>query len=75
MKAWAAVLALMLAATASAQRLHRLDGTTLPPEHARAIADAELTRDHVTGAQIALLHNGRTVWTYAYGSSGEEHLK
>ncbi len=73
MKAWAAALALMLAATASAQRLHRLDGTTLPPEHARAIADAELTRDRVTGAQIALLHNGRTVWTYAYGLRDVEH--
>jgi CubicO group peptidase (beta-lactamase class C family) len=68
MRARATVLALMLAATsASAQTLHRIDGTTLPAVRAHAIADDELGRDHVTGAQIALLHNGRTVWTYAYG--------
>ena len=43
------------------------------PDRARAIADAEFARDHVTGAQIALLHNGRTVWTYAYGLRDIEH--
>jgi CubicO group peptidase (beta-lactamase class C family) len=73
--AWlaAAVLALILAGPAAAQTLHRLDGTTLFSADARAIADAELARDHVTGAQIALLHNGRTVWTYSYGLRDVEH--
>jgi CubicO group peptidase (beta-lactamase class C family) len=73
MRASSAALTLLLAASASAQTLHLLDGTTLPPDRARAIADAELARDHVTGAQIALLHNGRTVWTYAYGLRDVEH--
>ncbi len=69
----AALLALALTASASAQTLHLVDGTTLPASQANAIADAELTRDHVTGAEIALLHNGRTVWTYAYGLRDIEH--
>jgi CubicO group peptidase (beta-lactamase class C family) len=73
MRATAAACALLVAASASAQTLHRVDGTTLPADRARAIADAEFTRDHVTGAQIALLHNGRTVWTYAYGLRDLEH--
>jgi CubicO group peptidase (beta-lactamase class C family) len=64
---------LLIAASASAQTLHLLDGTTLDPGRAQSIADAELARDHVTGAQIALLHNGHTVWTYAYGLRDVEH--
>ncbi|HEV2577029.1 MAG TPA: serine hydrolase domain-containing protein [Acidobacteriaceae bacterium] len=73
MRTAAAALALFLAASASAQLLYRIDGTTLSADSAHAIADAELARDHVTGAQIALLHNGRTVWTYAYGLRDIEH--
>lgn len=69
----AVLLALLLAATASAQVLHRIDGTTLPADRARSIADAELARDHVTGAQIAMLHNGHVEWTYAYGLRDIEH--
>jgi CubicO group peptidase (beta-lactamase class C family) len=65
--------ALLLATRIPAQTLYRIDGTTLPAAQAHAIADAELARDHVTGAQIALLHNGRTVWTYAYGVRDVEH--
>jgi CubicO group peptidase (beta-lactamase class C family) len=61
------------AASLSAQALHRLDGTTLPAGKAEAIADAELARDHVTGAQLALIHHGRTVWTHAYGLRDVEH--
>jgi CubicO group peptidase (beta-lactamase class C family) len=73
MRPAAAAILLLLTATARAQTLHRLDGSTLPAARAHTIADAELTRDHVTGAQIALLHNGRTVWTYAYGLRDVEH--
>ena len=73
MRPAAAVLTILLAASASAQTLHRLDGTALSPERAKAIADAELARDNVTGAELALLHNGRTVWTYAYGLRDVEH--
>ena len=73
MRVLAALLVLMLGGTASAQTLHLLDGTTLSADRARAIANAELSRDHVTGAQIAWLHDGRTVWTYAYGLRDVEH--
>lgn len=74
MRAVRAALALLfLTASASAQTLYRLDGTTLPAGQAQAISDAELARDHVTGAQMALLHNGRTVWTHAYGLRDVEH--
>jgi len=73
MRASAAVLSILLTASASAQTLHRLDGTTLSPQQAQAIAEAELARDQVTGAELALLHNGRTVWTYAYGLRDVEH--
>ena len=73
MRAAAVALALLTTASASPQTLHRIDGTALPASRARAIADAEFARDHVTGAQIALLHNGRTVWTHAYGLRDVEH--
>jgi CubicO group peptidase (beta-lactamase class C family) len=72
-RARAAILALLFAASTSAQTLHRLDGTTLAAGRAQALADAELARDHVTGAQLALIHDGRTVWTYAYGLRDVEH--
>ncbi len=73
MRRAAVAVTLLLSASASSQTLHRIDGSTLNAAHARAIADDELTRDNVTGAQIALLHNGRTVWTYAYGLRDIEH--
>jgi len=73
MRSQAALLGLLLIAPASAQQLHRIDGVTLSPDRARSIANAELDRDGVTGAQIVLLHNGRTVWTYAYGLRDIEH--
>jgi CubicO group peptidase (beta-lactamase class C family) len=63
----------LLGSSLSAQTLYRVDGTTLSADRAQTIADAELNRDHVTGAEIALLHNGRTVWTHAYGLRDIEH--
>jgi CubicO group peptidase (beta-lactamase class C family) len=69
----AVLAALLLTTAAPAQTLDRVDGTTLTTAQARTIADAELARDRVTGAQIALLHNGRTIWTYAYGLRDVEH--
>ena len=73
MRAAAAACALLLAASLPAQTLHRVDGTTLSADKAKVIADDQFARDHVTGAQIAMLHNGRTVWTYAYGLRDIEH--
>lgn len=62
------IIGLATASSADAQqRIRRLDGATLAPARAAAIADKELAADKVTGAQIAILNNGRTVWTHAYG--------
>jgi CubicO group peptidase (beta-lactamase class C family) len=58
---------------ANAQTLHRLDGSTLTAQQATDIANHELAADHITGAQIALLHDGHTVWSYAYGLRDLEH--
>jgi CubicO group peptidase (beta-lactamase class C family) len=51
----------------TAAEIHRLDGTKLSGEQAKAIAAAELEQDHVTGAQIAILNHGRVVWSEAFG--------
>lgn len=53
--------------------IHRLDGSTITPAHADKIASSELTRDHVTGAQLAILNHGHVVWTYAFGFRDVEH--
>jgi len=53
--------------------IRRLDGSTITPAHADKIAASELTRDHVTGAQLAILNNGHVVWTYAFGFRDVEH--
>jgi CubicO group peptidase (beta-lactamase class C family) len=47
--------------------IHRIDGKTVSANEAAAIASGELQRDHVTGAQIAILNHGRVVWTHAFG--------
>jgi CubicO group peptidase (beta-lactamase class C family) len=53
--------------------IHRLDGATVTPARANTIASSEFTRDHVTGAQLAILNHGRVVWTYAFGLRDVEH--
>ncbi|GAA3746923.1 serine hydrolase domain-containing protein [Terriglobus aquaticus] len=59
--------AMLSAAAADAQVLHRLDGTTLSAAEAQRVADRELDANHVTGAEIAVLNGGKVVWTYAHG--------
>lgn len=57
----------------SGPAIRRLDGKTVTPDEAVLTSFRELARDHVTGAQIAILNRGKVVWTYAYGFRDEEH--
>lgn len=52
---------------ASQRKLHRLDGTTISVQDAEAFALKTLTDHHVTGAQLAILTNGKLTWSYAFG--------
>lgn len=47
--------------------IQRLDGTRISTTDAATFARAELQKAHVTGAQIAITQNGRTVWNEAFG--------
>lgn len=47
--------------------IHRLDGTRISVAEADAFARETLAASKVTGAQIAVLNNGRLVWSAAYG--------
>jgi CubicO group peptidase (beta-lactamase class C family) len=73
------LLALLLAGavvSGSAQStpaIHRLDGKTVSQDEAILTSFHELVKDHVTGAQIAILNRGKVVWTYAYGFRDAEH--
>lgn len=50
-----------------APSIHRLDGTVISSSEAESIAADELKRDGVTGAQIAILNQGRVVWMHGFG--------
>ena len=52
---------------ASAQSIRTLDGRRVTAADAAAFADATLAANHVTGAQIVVLNDGKQVWSYAYG--------
>lgn len=54
-------------AAAHAQTIRRLDGTTISAADATQRATTILQREHVTGAQIAILSRNRVVWQMAYG--------
>jgi len=47
--------------------IRRLDGERIAAEDAEARAAKILTDNHVTGAQIAVLNDGRLVWTAGFG--------
>ena len=47
--------------------LRRLDGSKISIEEADAFARKTLAEAHVTGAQIAIVDQGRLVWSAAYG--------
>lgn len=51
----------------SAVKLHRLDGSKISVVDAEAFAQKTLAAAHVTGAELAVINDGRLVWSYGYG--------
>ena len=51
----------------AADSIRRLDGSKISLKEADAFAKQTLSAAHVTGAQIAVLDNGKLVWSAAYG--------
>ena len=47
--------------------IRRLDGSTISIDEADTFAKKTLEAAHVTGAEIAVLNDGRLVWSSAYG--------
>ena len=62
----AAFLAILAVAT-TAQTIRKLDGSTISVAEAEAFAAQTLADAQVTGAQIAILDQGKTVWSAAFG--------
>ena len=62
-----AVAALHSARTDSPVSIRRLDGSTISIRDADAFARKTLAAAHVTGAEIAVLNDGRLVWSAGYG--------
>jgi CubicO group peptidase (beta-lactamase class C family) len=48
-------------------KIHCLDVSTISTSEAVAFARKTLAANHVTGAQLAVLNDGRLVWSAAYG--------
>src|SRR5277367_3727892 len=67
----ASVLASALASPGAGAQMpgaiRRLDGTQLQAQEAESFASKTLQDLHVTGTQIAVINDGRVVWTTAYG--------
>ena len=66
------LLVVLLSCAAVAQspvpkNIQRLDGSTISIGEADAFAKQTLEAAHVTGAQIAVLNNGRLVWSAGFG--------
>ena len=66
------LLAVLLSCAAVAQspapkNIQRLDGSTISIGDADAFAKKTLEAAHVTGAQIAVLNDGRLVWSAGFG--------
>ncbi|MEP7002064.1 MAG: serine hydrolase domain-containing protein [bacterium] len=51
----------------AAQSIHRLDGSTITAARADSFARQTLAAARVTGAQIAIVDQGKLVWSAAYG--------
>jgi CubicO group peptidase (beta-lactamase class C family) len=52
---------------AAAQSIRRLDGSKISIREASSFAQKTFTAEHVTGAQIAVLQDGKLIWSAAYG--------
>lgn len=64
----AALLFAEAGATGAADTIRRLDGSRISVEEAQGFAGKTLTNARVTGAQIVILDQGKTVWSAAFGS-------
>jgi CubicO group peptidase (beta-lactamase class C family) len=62
-----AVLLCFLSLDIADAQMRRLDGSRMTTADAEAFAAKTLAANHVTGAQIAVVNNGKLVWSYAYG--------
>jgi CubicO group peptidase (beta-lactamase class C family) len=60
--------------SAAPQSIRRLDGSHISIREASATARRILDENHVTGAQIAILNDGRPVWAEAFGYRELEHV-
>lgn len=63
----AVVLLSLLAVSANAQTIRRLDGSHISVEAASRLARETLEAHRVTGAQIAVVDRGKLVWSEAFG--------
>ncbi|MGA9240775.1 MAG: serine hydrolase domain-containing protein [Silvibacterium sp.] len=70
----ATLLSFCLSAIVQPQQnsIRRLDGSSISIADADAFAKKTLAARHVAGAQIAVLNNGRLVWSAAYGLRHKE---
>jgi CubicO group peptidase (beta-lactamase class C family) len=62
-----AVLLCLLSLDIAGAQIRRLDGSRMKTAAAETFAAKTLASNHVTGAQIAVVNNGKLVWSYAYG--------
>lgn len=60
-------LALASLAQSQAESIRRLDGSTISVREAEAFARKTLADSRVTGAQIAIIDEGKLVWSAAFG--------
>ncbi len=65
-------LAFALPFMAQAQMITRVNGTSLSGAHADSLARRVLEKYAVTGAQIAVVNDGKLVWSGAYGERRRE---
>src|SRR4051812_19543699 len=57
----------LTASSGQAQDIRRLDGSRISIAQADSLARRVLADNHVTGAQIAVVDDGKLVWSTGYG--------
>ena len=65
--AWCAAVWLAGSLAAKEPLIRRLDGSKITVREAEAFAEKTLREARVTGAQLAVVDQGRLVWSYAFG--------
>ena len=64
-------ISVIAAVNTTPSSLTRLDGSRISFAEADAFARKTLADDHVTGAQLAVVHDGTLAWSAAYGFRGK----